>query len=319
MGLRIVFAGSSEFGLPTLHALAKAGHDLIAVYTQPDRPAGRGLKLRESPVKTVALAHDLRVCQPITLKRREDQESLTQFRPDLIVVVAYGLILPAAVLGIPRLGCVNLHASLLPRWRGAAPIQRAIMAGDREAGISLMQMDAGLDTGPVYRWAQLAIGPHETAGELHNRLATLGAVTLTAALADIASGKLKAEPQSEEGALYAAKITKEEAVIDWTESAVALDRTIRGLNPWPIAQTFWNGAPLRLWKAEALTGSGQGIPGQVVSATADGIDVATGGGILRLLVVQRAGGRALAAADFLRGARMEGARLAGIEKSLTSR
>jgi len=307
--LRIVFAGSSGFGLPALQVLAQSGHALIAVYTQPDRPAGRGLKLAASPIKTAALSLNLKVHQPVTLKPQEEQERLAQLNPDLLVVVAYGLILPPTVLRIPRLGCLNVHASLLPRWRGAAPIQRAVMAGDEESGISLMKMDAGLDTGPVYRRASLPIAPGETAGELHDRLAALGAATLRATLPDIAGGKLPPEPQTESDAPYAAKITKEEAMIDWMQGAAVLERKVRGLNPWPIAQTSWKNKPLRIWKAAALNGFTDKDPGHVLNAGAEGIDVATGDGILRLLIVQRAGGRALSAAEFQRGASLRGERL----------
>ena len=303
--LRIAFAGTPEFALAALEALAAGPHEVCGVWTQPDRPAGRGRKLTPSPVKRRALELGLPVQQPPSLKRAEAQTHIKDVEPDVMVVVAYGLILPPAVLAIPRLGCFNIHASLLPRWRGAAPIQRAILAGDRETGVSIMQMDAGLDTGDVLLKRATPIAPDESAGALHDRLAELGAHALLEVLARLPD--LKRVPQPAAGVTYADKLSKEEAVLDWRRPAAELARAVRAYNPWPVAHTLHQGKPLRVWRA-TVVGADAGEPGTVLAAGRQGIDVATGAGVLRLLEVQPAGGKPVAAADFANGRRLAGAR-----------
>lgn len=302
--LRIAFAGTPEFALAALEALAGTAHCVCGVWTQPDRPAGRGRGLTASPVKRRALELGLPVHQPASLKQATAQQHIKDAAPDVMVVVAYGLILPPAVLALPRLGCLNIHASLLPRWRGAAPIQRAILAGDRETGVSIMQMDAGLDTGDVLLERATPIGADENAGALHDRLAKLGAHALLEVLARLPD--LKRVPQKSTGATYAGKLTKEEARLDWSRSAVELGRAVRAYNPWPVAHTLCQGKPLRVWRV-AVGGSATGaVPGTVLEAGRHGIDVATGDGVLRLLEVQPAGGKVIAAADFANGRRLAG-------------
>ena len=309
--LRILFAGTPDFAVPSLAALLAAGHEVVGVYTQPDRPAGRGRKLQMSPVKALALEHGLPVQQPVSLKRDpEALERLRAFGADLMVVVAYGLLLPPAVLEAPRLGCVNVHASLLPRWRGAAPIQRAILAGDSETGICIMRMEAGLDTGPVYHRVVTAIEARETGGTLHDRLSELGARALIAALPGIAAGSTPPEPQDEALATYAHKLTKEEAVIDWTWTAEAIERQIRAFDPWPVAQTSLDGATLRIWEAQAEAASDAAeAPGTVIQADRSGIRVATGAGVLRITRLQPAAKKPMSAADYLNARHLDGARL----------
>ena len=309
--LRIVFAGTPEFAVPPLEALHAAGHHLAAVYTQPDRPAGRGQALTASPVKRRALEFGLPVEQPATLKAEPAVQRLRDYAPDLMVVVAYGLILPQAVLDVPRLGCWNIHASLLPRWRGAAPIQRAILAGDALTGITIMQMDAGLDTGPMLLVREVPIGPGETAGGLHDRLSRAGAEAIVAAVSEWQAGRLTARPQPGEGATYAAKLRKEEARIDWTLPAAAIERQVRAFNPWPVAETTWDGRQLRIWEAECEPAAtpGDAAPGTVLETGSGRIVVATGDGGLRLRRVQVAGRRAVSAAEFLNAQPLAGARL----------
>ncbi|HEY8540246.1 MAG TPA: methionyl-tRNA formyltransferase [Steroidobacteraceae bacterium] len=302
--LSIVFAGTPEFAVPALEALLDSEHRIVAVYTQPDRPAGRGQKLAISPVKRCALEHGLHIEQPPKLRGAEEIARLAAFRPDVMVVVAYGLILPQAVLDIPRFGCINIHASLLPRWRGAAPIQRAIEAGDTETGVTIMRMDAGLDTGPVLLERRVPIEPTDTSASLHDRLSRLGADALIKALSGIADGTLTAKPQPSEGVTYAAKVTKEEARIDWRQPAIAIERRVRAFNPWPIAETTLQGQQLRIWEAVARPQSSDASPGQVIAVDDQGIHVATGVGTLVLTRVQLAGRKPTSGPDFARGQRV---------------
>jgi methionyl-tRNA formyltransferase len=305
--LTIVFAGTPEFSVPSLNALLEAGHRVAAVYTQPDRPAGRGRQLTPSPVKQAAIAAGLAVFQPATLRGPDAAAQLRAHRPELMVVVAYGLLLPPAVLDAPALGCVNVHASVLPRWRGAAPIQRAILAGDTESGVSIMRMEAGLDTGPVYLERRLALEPRETGATLHDKLAALGAQALVAALPGIADGSLPPRSQDGASATYARKLSKEEAVVDWSRSAVEIDRQIRAFDPWPVAQTAFRGGTLRLWAGEPLAGPATTHdPGRVTAASRRGIDVATGDGVLRITRLQPPGKRPMSAAEFLNARSLDG-------------
>jgi methionyl-tRNA formyltransferase len=298
--LRLVFAGTPEFSVPCLEACRASGAEVVAVYTQPDRPAGRGRKLTPSPVKQAALAAGLPVEQPETLKTLEARQRLAAYRPDLMVVVAYGLILPRKVLATPHLGCWNVHASLLPRWRGAAPIQRAILAGDAESGVDLMQMEAGLDTGPVLLERRTAITRQDTGGSLHDRLSQLGAELLTEGLARVLAGhSLPARAQSEDGVQYAHKLDKAEARLDFHRDALALERQVRAFDPWPVAEAEIAGEPLRIWAAHALEQTHQATPGSLLGATREGIDIACGEGVLRVTALQRAGGKRIGAADFL--------------------
>ena len=297
--LRVVFAGTPEFAVPSLRAAAARG-ELVAAYTQPDRPAGRGRTLTASPVKQHAQTLGVPVLQPETLRDPLAQEALRALAPDLMIVVAYGLILPKAVLEIPRYGCWNVHASLLPRWRGAAPIQRAIESGDAETGVCLMQMARGLDTGPVLLQQNTAIGEHETGGELHDRLAVLGTEVLRDGLALLRAGlRPVATAQADAGATYAHKLDKAEARLDWTQPAASLARKVRAFNPWPIAEAELAGERVRIHAASALAETATAVPGCVLKAGREGIDVACGDGVLRLLTVQREGGKPLAARDYL--------------------
>jgi methionyl-tRNA formyltransferase len=255
--LRVAFAGTPEFALPAFHALARSRHQLVGVLTQPDRPKGRGRQVAASPVKLAAVERRIPVSQPVTLKNEADRADLTAWQPDVLVVVAYGLILPRAVLELPRLGCVNIHASLLPRWRGAAPIQRAILAGDPQTGVSIMRMDVGLDTGAVFLERVLPIGPEENAGSLHDRLAAEGGEALLQVLDELAADTAKSTPQREDGVTYAAKVEKSEALIDWARDAEEIGRKVRAFNPWPIAETRMDGEQLRIYGARVLPGSRQ--------------------------------------------------------------
>lgn len=300
--MNLVFAGTPAFALPTLQALLTAGHTLVAVYTQPDRPAGRGRKLTSSPVKQYALTQGLAVRQPSTL--RDEEKTLAALEPDVMVVVAYGLILPPAVLAIPRLGCINVHASLLPRWRGAAPIARAIEAGDSETGITIMQMEAGLDTGPVLVQRRTPILDTDTTDTLEARLARLGADTLVTALEMMASGTLTSHSQNHAQASYARKLQKSEATIDWSQPARLLHRKIRALNPWPVATTLWRGKVLRLrevGRLEPRASPAAAPPGTVIATDSAGLQVQTGEGVLNITHLQGAGGRVLPAREFLSG------------------
>ncbi len=295
--MRIIFAGTPPFAAAALNALADAGHDIVLVLTQPDRPAGRGMKLMPSAVKQAALARGLPVSQPPSLKSPEAQTELHAVDADVMVVAAYGLILPQAVLGLPRLGCLNIHASLLPRWRGAAPIQRAILAGDAETGITIMQMDAGLDTGAMLSKTVVPIRDSDTAASLHDVLAATGATAIVAALANYPA--LVPVAQDDAQATYAAKLSKDEAQLDWRQPADALARAVRAYNPAPGAWTQLDGAPLKVWMA--ATAPGAGDPGTVLRADAEGLVVACGSGALALREVQPAGSKRMSAAAFLAG------------------
>ena len=296
--MRIIFAGTPDFSVPVLRALLDSRHEVVAVYAQPDRPAGRGRKLKPGPVKQLAEDSGIPVYQPVSLKDADSQQQLAALRPDLMVVVAYGLLLPQAVLDIPDLGCVNLHASILPRWRGAAPIQRAILAGDSETGVCLMQMEAGLDSGPVLAEVRTPIATDETGGSLHDRLSQLAAGLLAEQLDDLAGGQLQPVIQDESQVTYAHKLDKGEASIDWQQDAMTIERRVRAFNPWPVAQAQYDGKSLRIWGARAVD-CADGSPGAVVAAGKQGIDVACGEGCLRLLEIQLPGGKRLDAAAFL--------------------
>jgi methionyl-tRNA formyltransferase len=332
--LRVAFAGTPDFSVPALEALIVSGHSVVGVLTQPDRPKGRGRQIAASPVKAAALAHGIPVSQPQSLKNEADRAELVAWRPDVLVVVAYGLILPRAALTLPRLGCINIHASLLPRWRGAAPIQRAILAGDAHTGVTIMLMDVGLDTGPMLLQERIAIEANDTGGSLHDRLAALGASALIEGLAKHAAGTLEAVPQPNEGVTYAAKIDKAEALIDWNRDALAIERQVRAFNPWPIAETRLEGEQLRVFGAvaegsvagqqerppENVESAGFGKigddrggnapePGTILTVREDAVVVACGRGRLALHQVQRPGRRTVAARDFAHGVQLIGRRL----------
>lgn len=295
--MRVAFAGTPAFAAAALDAIVAAGHEVPLVLTQPDRPAGRGMRLAESAVARAAASHGLPVAKPSSLKLPEVHEALRAARADVMVVAAYGLLLPGAVLAIPRRGCINIHASLLPRWRGAAPVHRALLAGDRETGISIMQMDAGLDTGPVLLARELEIAPRETTGSLLARLGRLGAQTIVEALASLDS--LRPQPQDEARATYAAKVTKQDARIDWSRSAAEIDRQVRAFDPAPGAEARLGVETLKIWKAQPVVCGGR--PGAVLEAGPRGLVVACGQDALEVLEVQRAGRARMSAAEFMRG------------------
>lgn len=318
--MRIIFAGTADFSLPVLESLigdsGRSAMEIVAVYTQPDRPAGRGRRMSTSPVKKVATAAGLRIEQPETLKSPVVQKTLHSLEPDLIVVVAYGLLLPKAVLELPSLACVNVHASLLPRWRGAAPIQRAILAGDKRSGVSIMKMSEGLDEGPLYLGRELAIRADETGASLHRRLAELGATALTAALPGIIDGTAQAQPQDEAQACYAGKISKGDARLDFSLDAGQLERMVRAFNAWPVAWCRWRRGDadpeqtLRIWQAKADARGASGLsPGMVVSASKDGIRIAAGAGDLIAERLQLPGRKPQAAADFCNACDLSGLQL----------
>ena len=303
MTLRIVFAGTPDFAVPALRAAAQR-NEVVAVYTQPDRPAGRGRGLTASPVKLEALKRGIDVLQPETLKSELSRDALRALKPDLMIVVAYGLILPQRILDIPRYGCWNVHASLLPRWRGAAPIQRAIEAGDTETGVCLMQMEKGLDTGPVLLEQRIAIGEHETGGQLHDRLAALGAQVLADGIGLLRAGiRPVAKPQPTIGVTYAHKLDKAEAKLDWSQPADVLACKVRAFNPWPMAEAEVADERLRIHGAVALPLAHRAAPGTLLLASRDGLDIACGEGALRIRVLQREGGKAITAADYLNARR----------------
>ncbi|GLK87282.1 methionyl-tRNA formyltransferase [Pseudomonas turukhanskensis] len=299
--LRLVFAGTPEFAAEHLKALLASQHEIVAVYTQPDRPAGRGQKLMPSPVKQLALENNIAVLQPATLRDPAAQAELAGLNADLMVVVAYGLILPQVVLDTPRLGCINSHASLLPRWRGAAPIQRAVQAGDAESGVTVMQMEAGLDTGPMLLKVTTAITSDDTGGSLHDRLAELGPPAVLQAIEGLAAGTLQGDVQNNDLATYAHKLNKDEARLDWSRPAVELERLVRAFNPWPICHSTLNGEALKVLAAQPA--DGHGAPGEILNASRDGLVVACGENALRLTRLQLPGGKALNFADLFNSRR----------------
>ena len=301
--LKLIFAGTPDFAARHLAALLSSDHEVVAVYTQPDKPAGRGQKLTASPVKELALAHDLPVYQPASLRNEAAQTELAALGADLMVVVAYGLILPKAVLDTPRLGCINVHGSLLPRWRGAAPIQRSIWAGDAETGVTIMQMDVGLDTGAMIRKVTCPIASDETSASLYDKLAGLGPQALVDTLDAMAAGDTAAEPQDDALANYAEKLSKEEARIDWSMDAVAIERCIRAFNPWPISWFEVAGQTVKVWQAEVVAQDHGQAAGTLLKADKQGIEVATGQGVLRLLTLQPPGKKAMSVSDLLNSRR----------------
>ena len=299
--MRIVFAGTPDFAATALKTLLNAGYDIVGVYTQPDRPAGRGRKLMPSPVKQVALDTGIPVYQPVSLKPEEAQQELASLQPDVMIVAAYGLILPKAVLNIPTHGCLNIHASLLPRWRGAAPIQRAIAAGDAETGITIMQMDEGLDTGDMLLKLDTPISADDTGGSLHDRLAEMGGKAIVQAMERLAKGALTGEVQNEAEANYAHKLSKEEGHIDWSRSAQEIERLIRAFNPWPGTFTDLGEQRIRIHQASALKQGSDKGPGTVIARGRDGVDVACGTGTLRITSAQLPGSKAQSINDLING------------------
>lgn len=298
---RLVFAGTPDFAATCLQHLLLAGHVPVAVYSQPDRPAGRGRQLAASPVKELALAHGIAVEQPLNFKNEEDRQRLAQYQPTLMIVVAYGLLLPQSVLDIPAQGCVNVHASLLPRWRGAAPIQRALLAGDSETGITLMQMEAGLDTGPMLATARTPINADDTSGSLHDRLAQLGAQLLVQQLPQLLASELAAQPQNEASTCYAQKLSKQEAALNWQQPAAQLARQVRAFQPWPVATLSTGQDTVRVGAAHAIDQRSTLPPGHIVALDRSGLQISTGGGILCLTRLQWPGGKMLTIADLLNG------------------
>lgn len=306
--MRIIFAGTPEFAVPSLQKLIDLGNDICAVYTQPDRPAGRGQHLQPSPVKVLALAHNIPVLQPLTLKTEDEFQTFQNFNADLMVVVAYGMMLPQTVLDAPRFGCINGHGSLLPRWRGAAPIQRAVIEGDKETGVTIMQIVKKLDAGDMLHKEVYAIKTTDTSAIVHDELSKLSAIGLEKVLQQIENGTLHAESQDENLMTYAAKLTKEEAAIDWSESAEKLVRKIHGLNPKPVAQTIYNGLVMKVWNAEVLDETTNLSAGQV-RCTTKTLDVASGNGFVRIHELQLPNGKRMSATAFLAAHDVNGATL----------
>ena len=297
--LKIIFAGTPEFAAQALKAILASNHDVIAVYTQPDRPAGRGRKLTPSAVKQVALESDIPVYQPVSLKDEEAQKELQAMNADVMVVAAYGLLLPKAILDAPKYGCLNIHGSILPRWRGAAPIQRAILEGDTETGITIMQMDVGLDTGDMLLKIKCPIRDNDTAETLHDKLAGIGASAIVSALDRLVLGGLSGEKQDDVLANYARKLEKAEAIIDWNKSAQEIDRQVRAFNPWPVAQTLFHDKVMRIWQAKPVDQTSNAVAGTIINADKNGLNVATGNGILRLTQIQLPGKKPMDVASFL--------------------
>ena len=302
--MRLIFAGTPDFAVAALNALIAAKHDVALVLTQPDRPAGRGMRESPSPVKRLAQQHGIEVFQPVSLKSPDAQSKIADVKADVMVVAAYGLILPQVVLDLPRLGCINVHASLLPRWRGAAPIQRAILAGDGETGITIMQMAAGLDTGPMLLCGAVPIAPDDTTATLHDKLAELGGELIVQALQRLESGTLTAVEQPAEGVTYAEKIAKQESVIDWTMPVPDIERRVRAFDPFPVARTQWRGETWRIWKATAWIADVR-EPGSIIAVEKGRIVVSCGQGALALMELQRAGGKRLTAREFLQGVSLQ--------------
>lgn len=300
--LKIIFAGTPDFAARHLDALLASEHQVVGVFTQPDRPAGRGNKLTPSPVKVLAQAHDVPVFQPKSLKPAENQQLVADLQADVMVVVAYGLILPKAVLDMPRLGCINVHGSLLPRWRGAAPIQRSLWAGDAETGVTIMQMDVGLDTGDMLHKLACPITEHDTSATLYDKLAQLGPEGMLKTLEQLANGSIQPEKQDEALVSYAEKLSKEEARLDWTLSAAQLERCIRAFNPWPMSYFMVDDQPVKVWQASVLPHQAK-QPGEILHADKQGIQIATADGVLNLLSLQPAGKKAMSAQDLLNSRR----------------
>ncbi|EOL9014623.1 methionyl-tRNA formyltransferase [Cronobacter malonaticus] len=301
--LRIIFAGTPDFAARHLDALLSSSHQVVGVFTQPDRPAGRGKKLMPGPVKVLAQENDITVFQPKSLRPAENQELVAALNADVMVVVAYGLILPEAVLAMPRLGCINVHGSLLPRWRGAAPIQRSLWAGDAETGVTIMQMDKGLDTGDMLRKLSCPITDDDTSASLYDKLAQLGPQGLLATLEDLAAGRAVPEKQDDVQATYAEKLSKEEARLDWTLSAAQLERCIRAFNPWPVSFFMIDEQPVKVWKASVIHQQSNAAPGTILDAGKQGIQIATTDGILNLEELQPAGKKPMSAQDLLNSRR----------------
>ena len=297
--LKIVFAGTPDFASAHLQSVLGTHHEVVAVYTRPDRPAGRGRKLKSSPVKELALQHDIPVYQPETLRGKAAQQELAALNADLMIVVAYGLILPQVVLDIPKHGCINVHGSILPRWRGAAPIQRAITAGDKESGITIIQMDAGLDTGDMLIKAFCPIHDTDTSSDLHDRLIKVGQPALIEVVEAIAEGSLTPEKQDDKLANYAHKISREEACIDWSKTASELDCLVRAFNPWPVARTEYDELVIRVWEASPVAESSDQEPGTLIKADKEGLDIACQQGMLRITKVQLPGSKAMTVSDLL--------------------
>ncbi|MFU0447979.1 methionyl-tRNA formyltransferase [Pseudocitrobacter faecalis] len=301
--LRIIFAGTPDFAARHLDALLSSEHQVVGVFTQPDRPAGRGKKLMPSPVKVLAEEKGVPVFQPVSLRPQENQQLVADLQADVMVVVAYGLILPKAVLDMPRLGCINVHGSLLPRWRGAAPIQRSLWAGDTQTGVTIMQMDVGLDTGDMLHKLSCPITADDTSGSLYDKLADLGPQGLLHTLAQLAAGTAKPEVQDEALVTYAEKLSKEEARVDWSLSAAQLERCIRAFNPWPMSYIVIDEQPVKIWQASVINTPANAVPGTILEANRQGIQVATGEGILNLLSLQPAGKKAMGVQDLLNSRR----------------